>query len=59
LKQADAPSEAYRELAMIYMKSGREQQAVPLFETYLERQPDAFDQGMVKAYIQRINSGEK
>jgi predicted Zn-dependent protease len=59
LKQADAPSEAYRELAMIYMKSGREQQAAPLFETYLERKPDAFDQGMVRAYIQRIDSGEK
>jgi hypothetical protein len=41
------------------MKSGREQQAAPLFETYLEREPGAFDQARVRAYIQRIDSGEK
>ena len=58
LTHPDAPAEAYRELAMIYMKSGRGAQALPLFETYLAQKPDAFDQGMVKAYIQRINSGE-
>ena len=54
----DAPPDAYRELAMIYMKSGREQKAVPLFETYLAKKPDAFDRSMVKAYIQRIGAGE-
>jgi predicted Zn-dependent protease len=59
LKLPGAPAEAYRELGMIYMKSERGTQAVPLFETYLEQKPDAFDQGMVKAYIQRINSTEK
>jgi predicted Zn-dependent protease len=59
LKLPGAPPEAYRELGMIYMKSERGTQAVPLFETYLEQKPDAFDQGMVKAYIQRINSTEK
>ena len=58
LQYPQAPSEAYRELAMIYMKSGRGEQAVPLFESYLAREPNAFDRGMVKAYIQRINSGE-
>jgi tetratricopeptide (TPR) repeat protein len=58
LSHADAPPDAYRELAMIYMKSGRGQQAVPLFETYLAKRPDAFDRSMVKAYIQRIGSGE-
>ena len=54
LKYPDAPPEAYRELGMIYMKSGRGQQAVPLFNAYIEQQPDAFDRSMVKAYIQRI-----
>jgi len=58
LKYPDAPPEAYRELAIIYMKSGRGQQAVPLFETYLARKPEAFDHSMVKAYIRRIDSGE-
>ncbi|MGD2074177.1 MAG: M48 family metalloprotease [Gammaproteobacteria bacterium] len=58
LAYPDAPPQAYRELATIYMKSGRETQAVPLFETYLVKRPDAFDRGMVKAYIQRIESGE-
>ena len=57
IQYAEAPAEAYRELAMIYMKSGRGDQAVPLFETYLEREPEAFDRGMVDAYIRRINSG--
>lgn len=56
LKHPDAPPEAYRELAMIYMKSGRGQQALPLFENYLAQKPDAFDRSMVKAYIQRIDS---
>jgi predicted Zn-dependent protease len=59
LKHAEAPPEAYRDLAMIYMKSGRGRQAAPLFETYLEQQPNAFDHDMVRAYIQRINSGGK
>ena len=54
LKHPDAPPEAYRELGVIYMKSGREQEAVPLFKAYLEQLPDAFDRSMVKAYIQRI-----
>jgi predicted Zn-dependent protease len=58
IRQPDSPPDAYRELAMIYMKSSREQQAVPLFETYLEKKPDAFDRSMVKAYIQRIDSRE-
>jgi predicted Zn-dependent protease len=58
VRHADAPPDAYRELAMIYMKSDRGQQAVPLFETYLAKRPDAFDRSMVKAYIQRIGSGE-
>jgi len=58
IKSPDAPPEAYRELATIYMKSGRGKQAVPLFETYLVKKPDAFDQSMIKAYIQRIGSGE-
>jgi len=58
LSHSDAPPDAYRELAMIYMKSGRGQQAVTLFETYLEKKPDAFDRSMVKAYIQRIGSWE-
>lgn len=58
LDYPEAPSQAYRELAMIYMKSGRGKQAVPLFKTYLEREPDAFDRDMVNAYIHRINSGE-
>ena len=58
LSQADAPPDAYRELAIIYMKSGRGQQAVPLFETYLAKRPDAFDRSMVEAYIQRIGSRE-
>jgi predicted Zn-dependent protease len=54
----DVPPEAYRELATIYMKSGRGSQATPLFEAYLAQQPDAFDRSMVKAYMQRIESGE-
>ena len=58
LSHADAPPDAYRELAIIYMKSGRGQQAVPLFETYLAKRPDAFDRSMVEAYIQRIGSRE-
>ena len=58
LEHPDAPPEAYRELAMIYMRSGRGRQAVPLFESYLAQKPDAFDRSMVKAYIQRIDSGE-
>lgn len=58
LEYPQAPPEAYRELAMIYMQSGRGQQAVSLFETYLVRKPDAFDSSMVKAYIQRIESRE-
>lgn len=56
LNHPDAPPEAYRELAMIYLKSGRGQQALSLFETYLAQKPDAFDRSMVKAYIQRIDS---
>jgi predicted Zn-dependent protease len=59
LAYPEAPTEAYRELAMIYMKTGRGTQAVPLFDTYLEKRPDAFDRSMVQAYIRRINSGEK
>ena len=58
IKYPDAPPEAYRELATIYMKSGRGQQAAPLFELYLEKKPDAFDQDMIRAYIQRIGSRE-
>jgi predicted Zn-dependent protease len=58
LKHPEAPTEAYRELAMIYMKSGRRQQAVPLFKIYLAQKPDAFDRSMVKSYIQRIDSEE-
>jgi predicted Zn-dependent protease len=57
LQYPDAPPEAYRELAIIYMKSGRGQQALPLFKAYLVQQPDAFDVVMVKAYMQRIESG--
>jgi len=59
LQYPDAPPEAYRELAIIYMKTGRGQQAAALFETYLVKQPEAFDAAMVKAYIQRIGSGKE
>jgi hypothetical protein len=59
LQYPDAPPETYRELAIIYMKSGRGQQAFPLFKTYLVKQPDAFDAAMVKAYMQRIESGNE
>ena len=58
LQHADAPPQAYRELAMIYMKSGRGKQALPLFEAYLEREPAAFDRSMVEAYMARIVAGE-
>ncbi len=58
LKHDQPPIEAYRELAMIYMKSGRGNEAVPLFETYLQKQPGAFDRNIVKAYIQRIRNKE-
>jgi predicted Zn-dependent protease len=59
LTYPDPPPEAYRELAMIYVKSGRQKEAVPLFQTYLSKSPDAFDRSMVRAYIQRIDSGEE
>jgi predicted Zn-dependent protease len=59
LTYSDAPPESYRELAMIYIKSGRAKEAVPLFQTYLSKRPDAFDRSMVRAYIQRIDSGEE
>lgn len=58
LNEPNAPAEANRELGMIYMKSGRGQQAVALFRTYLERTPEAFDRSMVEAYIGRIEFGE-
>lgn len=59
LAYPNPPPEAYRALAMIYIKAGRPRQAVPLFQTYLSKRPDAFDRSMVRAYIQRIDSGEE
>lgn len=58
LAHRQPPTEAYRDLAMIYMKSGRGAEAVPLFESYLQKTPDAYDRSMVKAYIRRIQNKE-
>ncbi len=57
IEYADAPPQAYRELGLIYMKSGRDVQALPLLQSYLQRVPDAFDREMVRAYIERISGG--
>lgn len=58
LKHPAAPPEAHRELGLIHMKTARPDQAVEHLTAYLQKRPDAFDGGMVKAYIQRIQTRE-
>ena len=51
---SDAPPETHRALGLYYLKAGDSPEARTALERYLALQPDADDQAMIRAYIDKL-----
>lgn len=54
LQFPDAPAETHRALGLHYFKAGDSSKALVALERYLALQPDADDQEMIRAYIDKL-----
>lgn len=57
ISHADAPAAAWRELGDIEQRDGNTAAALTLFNTYLERAPQAEDRALVEARIAQLTQG--
>lgn len=58
ISHADAPAEAWRELAEIAIRVGNNAEAASYFTTYLERAPSAADRALIEARLAQLQGGE-
>ena len=56
IRSEGTPARSYRDLAYLYLKSDRKDEAGGLFQQYLERDPDATDRKMIEFYLSSIGN---
>jgi beta-barrel assembly-enhancing protease len=54
LQYEDVPTEAYRELGLLYLKSGQNEQAQTFLRRYIQLKPQAEDRAMISTYLDTI-----